>query len=273
MEDVRLTRSHGPILYESGAIAVPLTAGWARPKILLPSGWQAWDKPKLEAVLAHEASHVRRHDALVALTAAVNRSLFWFHPLAWWMERKLALLAEQACDDACLRAIGDRDRYARLLLEMAGAVETAKGRVLRCALSMAKPSHMERRIETILDGGRRPGKSLTGAAWAAMLLSSIPLIYTAAAVRLEPQPALDPLPYRAFAPPQPPAALVSHVPHSPALLRRKNQAEDDLAAAVQRETDPRRKLALLNSWKERYPHSSSALERLQLLSEYLFATE
>lgn len=114
-------------LYESASIVVPLTAGWIRPKILLPSGWQAWDKQKLEAVMAHEEQHVRRRDSLVALLAAFNRSIFWFHPLAWWIERKLSLLAEQACDDACLRRLGDRHCYVRLLIEMAGAVEAARG--------------------------------------------------------------------------------------------------------------------------------------------------
>ena len=45
--------------------------------------------------MAHEEQHVRRRDSLVALLAAFNRSIFWFHPLAWWIEHKLSLLAEQ----------------------------------------------------------------------------------------------------------------------------------------------------------------------------------
>jgi beta-lactamase regulating signal transducer with metallopeptidase domain len=48
--------------------------------------------------------------------AGVNRALFWFHPLAWWTERRLAALAEQACDDAALAELGSRENYARALL-------------------------------------------------------------------------------------------------------------------------------------------------------------
>jgi hypothetical protein len=266
----KLVRASTPIdgaraLYESASIVVPLTAGWIRPKILLPSGWQTWDKQKLEAVMAHEEQHVRRRDALVALLAAINRSIFWFHPLAWWMERKLALLAEQACDDACLRQLGDRNRYARLLIEMAGAVEAARGRILRHALSMAKPSHMKRRIESILDARRRPEWNLTQTGWAALLACSIPVIYGVAAIRLEPRPPLLALPFRVFTPAPPAvAAVTAHAPQFASQPRRKNQTEYDLAALVQRESDPQRKLELLNLWKAKYPQSGIEPVRLQL---------
>ncbi len=98
---------------ESASIAVPLTVGWMRPQVLLPAGWREWDQAKLDAVLAHERSHVRRRDALVAVAAGLNRCLFWFHPLAWWLEQRLALLAEQACDDACISALAETAKNMR----------------------------------------------------------------------------------------------------------------------------------------------------------------
>jgi hypothetical protein len=263
----RLARAATPVdsgrsLYESAAIVVPLAAGWIRPRILLPAGWQAWDRRKLDAVLAHEDQHIRRRDSLVALLAAVNRSIFWFHPLAWWIERKLALLAEQACDDACVRALGDRERYARLLVEMAGAVEASDGRVIRHALSMAKPSHIRRRIDTILDANRPPAAGLSAAAWTALAACSIPLIYGAAAVKLEPRPPLLALPLRIFTPSAPPLALAQ--PQRAAVPHPRDSAEPRLALAVQRQPDPRRKLELLNLWTARYPQSAMERERLQL---------
>jgi hypothetical protein len=69
--------------------------GWLRPRVLLPLEWREWDRNKLDAVLAHEGAHVRRRDGLIAALAAVNRCVFWFHPLAWMLERKLALLASR----------------------------------------------------------------------------------------------------------------------------------------------------------------------------------
>ncbi|MGE5568126.1 MAG: M56 family metallopeptidase, partial [Rhodospirillales bacterium] len=153
----------GAALGESKAVSVPLTIGWRRPHILLPAGWRAWDRAKLEAVLAHEAAHVARRDWLISLLARVNTSIFWFHPLAWWMERKLAALAEDACDEAPLRANCDRELYAQVLLEMAQAVRTADGRLAWNAVGMARPSQVRRRVEAILDDSRRLSRGMTKA--------------------------------------------------------------------------------------------------------------
>src|ERR1035441_8349332 len=102
-------------VYESERVRVPVTVGWLRPGVLLPLEWRKWDREKLDAVLAHEGAHVRRRDGLVAALAGVNRCVLWFHPLAWILERKLAQLAEQACDESTVAALGDHRRYAQLL--------------------------------------------------------------------------------------------------------------------------------------------------------------
>jgi beta-lactamase regulating signal transducer with metallopeptidase domain len=173
--------------YQSPKIAVPLTIGWFRPVILLPEKWRTWDNSKLEAVLLHERAHVRRRDSLISLLAGLNRCLFWFHPLAWWIERKLAFLAEQVCDEACVCALPNRHEYARLLLEMAGAVETSGGRVTGHALAMARPSQVHRRIDAILDETRLTHRGVTGIGWAAVALCGIPMLYAAGSLRIEPK--------------------------------------------------------------------------------------
>ena len=83
-----------PGFSQSPAVAVPLTLGVLWPRIVLPAAWPTWPEAKLQAVLAHESAHVRRRDPLVAFAASVNRCVFWFHPLAWWLERQLAATAE-----------------------------------------------------------------------------------------------------------------------------------------------------------------------------------
>jgi len=104
-----------PELAESPAVAVPVTLGVWHPIILLPTAWRAWSEEKVQAVLAHELSHVVRKDALTRALAAIHRGVFWFSPLAWWLERHLAALAEQASDDAALRMVADRIFYAKVL--------------------------------------------------------------------------------------------------------------------------------------------------------------
>ena len=67
-------------------------------------------------MVAHERTHIRRRDPLIALAARVNRCVFWFHPLAWWLERKLASAAEFACDETASRACGAPAEYAQVLV-------------------------------------------------------------------------------------------------------------------------------------------------------------
>ncbi len=139
-------------VYESAAVAAPLTAGILAPRILLPSSWRAWPDEKLRACLAHEIAHARRHDPLVAFLAHVNRCLFWFHPLAWWLERTLAATAEHAADDEAMREVGHRRRYAEVVLDMADAVRARGGRVAWHGIGVDGSGLLGRRIDRILRG-------------------------------------------------------------------------------------------------------------------------
>src|SRR6201999_3113939 len=53
--------------------------------ILLPQDYSIWTTAKRLAVLAHEGSHVARHDSAIQLAAAFNSAVFWFNPLSWWL--------------------------------------------------------------------------------------------------------------------------------------------------------------------------------------------
>lgn len=97
----------GASVPESDAIRVPLKLGCLRPRILSPPDWSTWSKEKLGSVVAHERAHIARGDFGVTLLGEMNRCLYWFHPLAWYLRRKVASLAEQACDDAVIESTGD----------------------------------------------------------------------------------------------------------------------------------------------------------------------
>jgi Zn-dependent protease with chaperone function len=62
-------------------LAAPVSIGST---ILLPAHYQQWTEAQLRAVVAHEASHIRRGDFLMMHLAQLHRALFWFNPLAWW---------------------------------------------------------------------------------------------------------------------------------------------------------------------------------------------
>ncbi|GEM_PF-760300 len=185
----RLLRAARPIerpwavgIYESGWISVPMTAGR---RILLPAGWETWDGTKLAAVLAHERTHLRRGDWAIAVASAAVRAVFWFHPLAWWLERQLASLAEQACDDAALLEVPGAG-YAQALLDMAAAVETAQGRLIWEAMAMAKKAEVSMRIERVLDETRPIPRAWNGRRWLALAACGLPVVWLAAVAQLAP---------------------------------------------------------------------------------------
>ena len=89
-------RSSAPRLAESELLSVPVTFGVREPAILLPAGWRDWEPAELDAVLAHEISHVARRDALAERLSLLHRAIFWFSPLSWWLARHLADLSRRS---------------------------------------------------------------------------------------------------------------------------------------------------------------------------------
>jgi beta-lactamase regulating signal transducer with metallopeptidase domain len=136
---------------ESAAIVTPVTVGALAPVILLPAMWREWSEEQLRAVVAHEIAHVRRRDPLVSLVAHLNRCLFWFHPVGWWLERTLVASAEEASDEVAVRAIGARDTYAEILLDMARLVRERGGRIAWHGVGIDGSGLLGRRIERVLN--------------------------------------------------------------------------------------------------------------------------
>jgi beta-lactamase regulating signal transducer with metallopeptidase domain len=152
------------------AIAVPLTMGVRRPMIALPDAWHAWTDEALDAVLAHEQAHIRRHDTRSTVIVRIAVACFWFNPLMWLGLRRLTALAEFAADDDAARVSGPR-RYARHLLAVASGAPAGP----RLELAAGARSNLEARIEALLQAGRtgavcRRGPALLPALVAAALI-------------------------------------------------------------------------------------------------------
>jgi beta-lactamase regulating signal transducer with metallopeptidase domain len=132
----------------SAAIAAPVTVGGS---IVLPDDCAGWAAATQRAVLAHERAHVAGGDFYLLLLSQLNRALFWFNPLSWWLHRRLASLAEMTSDDAAMQTLDDGPGYAAILLDMARRSAPVHG-----AVAMARPSTVCRRIERILAQDSKP---------------------------------------------------------------------------------------------------------------------
>jgi beta-lactamase regulating signal transducer with metallopeptidase domain len=169
-----------PQAAESELISVPLTIGALRSTILLPTAWSEWDDAKLDAVVAHEVSHVARHDALTQRLSLLHRAIFWFSPLSWWLARHLGDLAEQASDEAALSCGADRKHYAKILVGFFETLHAAPGRVWWQGVSMAQAGQAEHRVEKILAWKGSLAMRLQKSVAVAVVVLAVPVVYLAA---------------------------------------------------------------------------------------------
>ena len=161
---------------ETSRTRVPTVVGWLRPVILVPIGLATGLPPhELDALLAHELAHVRRHDYLVNLTQTVIETLLFYHPAVWWLSRSIRGLREDCCDDEAVRACGNRLALARAL----ASVEESRFSGHSLALA-ASGGALKRRIRRLLV--REP--ETTGSWWLAGLVSLGLVIAVAVAARV-----------------------------------------------------------------------------------------
>jgi hypothetical protein len=121
--------------------------------VLLPSDCDRWTIETRRAVIAHEMCHVAGGDFYVLALAQLNRAIFWFTPVSWWLHGRLASLAELASDDAAISALGDGPGYAAILLEVVRRSGPAN-----VGVAMARPATIRHRIERILAQDRTPAQ-------------------------------------------------------------------------------------------------------------------
>jgi hypothetical protein len=164
---------------ESDRVAAPVTLGVVHAAILLPCDWREWEGQKLEAVLAHESSHIRRHDPVVQLLSAIHRALGWYSPLSWFLHRRIVQVSEEASDDAAVRATCDRASNAEILLEfMQRGMRGANWH----GVGMARYGSPDERIHRILDETSL-SHGITRWSVAAILALASPLAYVVAAAQ------------------------------------------------------------------------------------------
>lgn len=153
----------------SPGLLEPGVVGFFRSTLLLPQGiLQTLTPPQIEAVLAHELSHIRRRDNLTAALHMLVEAVFWFHPLIWWIGARLVQERERACDEAVLGLGTKPGDYAEAILNVCKLYVESP---LRCVSGVTGPS-LNSRIRAILTSrlagelshGRKAALVITGLA-------------------------------------------------------------------------------------------------------------
>ena len=120
----RLRVSKPVRIAQSAIVQMPMLIGWVRPVILIPASVvSGLTIAQLEAVIAHELAHVRRHDYLANIVQTAAEILLFYHPACWWISKQIRAEREHACDDLAVSVCGDRLLYAEALADL----ETVRG--------------------------------------------------------------------------------------------------------------------------------------------------
>jgi beta-lactamase regulating signal transducer with metallopeptidase domain len=174
-------------LLATDRVHVPMVWGIHRPVLLLPAAALEWSRERLRVVFTHELAHLRRGDAITLLLTRVIAAVYWFHPLAWSLDRAARRDCEQACDDLVLASGTRASDYADHLLDIARSLPSSDpfGAV---TLAMSRRSQLEGRLMSILQANARRGSVSGRAAMVAVLMAAV-LVLPLAAIRLTAQPA------------------------------------------------------------------------------------
>lgn len=165
-----------PVARVSDEAPAPFVFGLFRSTLVL-SRRQLEDAAELEAVILHELAHVRRGDLWVRVLQSIVGAVLFFWPIVGWVNRRIDLARESACDEWALRHGSlTPGQYARLLLRCTRSRQSRW--TYRPAAMASNLAHVERRIEMIMDSptqrrsrmlGFLAGATLVG--WAGFALS------------------------------------------------------------------------------------------------------
>lgn len=173
----------------SQAVAI----GLLKPVILIPMAWiSELPLPTIEAILAHELAHIRRHDLWVNAWQRSLESVFFFHPLVWLLSRRLTQEREMCCDQLAIQLTGQPLKYVEALARVAGASDPDLPPVqFGTAFFGGRRMKLLRRAQMILEptavGSGSPLKNLTLLAGIGLLISGGSFAWSTA-----PEPALLP---------------------------------------------------------------------------------
>lgn len=152
------------VVFVDDAVSPMIWCG-LRPVLVLPTSlWRTLDEDSRRAVLVHELAHVRRWDHLLCWLEAGIGALYWWHPVVWWVRRRVHEEAEASCDTWVTSLFPSQRRaYASALLVTKSFVSSraaSRGPWLGVASGSAK--RLARRITMVMTHKSAPRMSMLG---------------------------------------------------------------------------------------------------------------
>lgn len=120
--------------------------------LILPAGLlKNLSEQQTATVLAHELSHLKRHDHLVRWFELGVIIIFWWHPVVWWTVSRLHEAQEECCDASVLHIFPEKKQlYGETLFQVAEFL-SRQSSPPATALSLGNTHQLKRRLTMILE--------------------------------------------------------------------------------------------------------------------------
>ena len=240
-----------PQIWISPCVSSHAAVGLFQPMIAVPLDFSA---DQAYYVFLHEATHIRRRDALYKWTVEIAVCVHWFNPVVRLLRKEIARACELSCDEAVIRRLdGERKRiYGNVLLD------TLRSHIAPSGAEMALPlsenaKWMKERLGEIMGFKRRSRGSAFAAAAVSAVLAGAALLC-------------------GFAPPQNGGNAVAAVNVSdkePEQRQKKKAAKN--AAVQQPEAEDGERTIIDDSDVKRRADQTSLQEKLIWKNEYIVA--
>lgn len=142
-------------LCTSAYVDSPSVIGFFAPRLLIPEGlFSKLTEPELRQIILHECEHLRRGDDWINLMQKVVLALFPLNPALLWLDRRLSLERELACDAGVVASTSAPFDYANCLTRLA----EHRIHCRKVALSLSawsRQSELARRVHSLLRPMRR----------------------------------------------------------------------------------------------------------------------
>lgn len=137
-------------LCTSAQVDSPSVIGFFAPRLLIPEGlFTKLTEPELRQIVLHECEHLRRGDDWINLLQKVVLALFPLNPSLLWVDRRLSLERELACDAGVVASTSAPFDYANCLTRLA----EHRIHCRKVALSLSawsRQSELARRVHSLL---------------------------------------------------------------------------------------------------------------------------
>lgn len=239
-----------PQIWISPCVSSPAAVGLFQPMIAVPLDFSA---DQAYYVFLHEATHIRRRDALYKWTVEIAVCVHWFNPVVRLLRKEIARACELSCDEAVIRRLdGERKRiYGNVLLDTLRSHIAPSGSEMALPLS-ENAKWMKERLGEIMGFKRRSRGSAFAAAAVSAVLAGAALLC-------------------GFAPPQNGGKAVAAVNVSDKEPEQRQKKKAAKNAAVQPEAEDGERTIIDDSDVKRRADQTSLQEKLIWKNEYIVA--